>query len=207
MSKRSMCVAAAITLASAACAQASIVTVGGDLQQIAPPASTLLGAVQDNVFARIFPERVGHSLGGALPVQITAPGLVNAASDLTPGFVPAGTVFDCFYLWSDPVVGSVQNYSGFVIFDQPIIGIIVGRQELNLTDAPLGNPGTAYGDNSARGLELGSDQLILSVSMFRVDFAFNTSTATDDIRIITLPTPGAAGLLGLAAAAGLRRRR
>jgi hypothetical protein len=54
----------------------------------------------------------------------------------------------------------------------------------------------------------GNEAFTITLSQFRVNFRFNTTTATDDIRIITaVPAPGAAAMIGLAATACLRRRR
>lgn len=205
--QRAIC-AAVFALGLAASAQAAITGAGGDAVLGAAPASTLLGALESNTIARAFNESASFTLATNLPVNATAPGVYTSNGSLTPGVIAAGTVVNSHYVYVDPIAGGPANYEGFVEFDQPILGVIVLRGDLNSSDF-LGAPGTTYGDNGARGMELsGNEAFTITLSQFRVNFRFNTTTATDDIRIITaVPAPGAAATLGMVLLAGLRRRR
>ncbi|MFN5944471.1 MAG: hypothetical protein ACK5ZG_09830 [Phycisphaerae bacterium] len=199
---------AVISLVLAGASQAAITTTGGDAVLSPAPASTLLGAIESNTIARAFNEVSSFTLATNLPVNATTPGVYSSNGSLTPGVIAAGTVVNSHYLYVDPVGDGPAMYEGFVEFDQPILGVIVLRNGLNSSDF-LGAPGTTYGDNVARGMELsGNEAFTITLSQFRVNFRFNTTTATDDIRIITaVPAPGAAAMIGLAATACLRRRR
>lgn len=180
----------------------------GQAVEIAAPLSTVLNANQSNTEARVFAERTNWTLAADLNVNETRPGLYDAESDLLPGVIASGTQINSYYLWADPEGAAARRYEGSVTFDQPILGVILSRELLNVTDF-LGAPGTAYGDNNARGLELGAnaDRFSLSISGNVLRFNFNTSTATDDIRIITVPAPGAAVMGGLGLMILGRRRR
>lgn len=189
--------------------RAGIVASGGAATLGPAPASVLLDAVESNTAAPVFIESENLTLSVGLPVDVTAAGTVDALGDLTPGVIPAGTLLNSYFLFSDPVGNTASTYEGFVEFDQPILGVIVTRDNLAASDLLVGNPGTTYGDFPARNLELGanSDRVVLSVSRFRLGFRFSTSSAADHVRVITAPTPGAAALLAAAGLVGARRRR
>lgn len=204
----SRCAMAALALGAGFSAQAAVSSVGGAATLIAPPPSTLLGANQSLTRAWAFDEVSNFTLASNLLVNATTPGTYNSNGTLTPGSIAAGTVINSHYLYTDPVAGTLSTYEGFVEFDQPILGVICLRADINSSDF-LGAPGTAYGDNVARGLELSqAENFTITISGNRVNFRFNTSTATDDIRVITaVPAPGAAALLGLGGLLATRRRR
>lgn len=202
------CAMALLAMGAGVSAQGALTTSGGSAVIIAPPASSVLGATESNTQAWAFNEVTNFTLATNLLVNATTPGTYTSNGSLTPGFIAAGTVINSHYLYSDPVGGSTEAYEGFVEFDQPILGIICLRSDLNSTDF-LGALGTSYGDNSARGLELAqAERFTITIAGTRVNFRFTTSTATDDIRIITaVPTPGALALLGLGGLVTARRRR
>jgi uncharacterized protein (TIGR03382 family) len=53
-----------------------------------------------------------------------------------------------------------------------------------------------------------AEQFSITVTQFRINFRFNTTTATDDIRVITaIPGPGAMAVVGLGGVLAARRRR
>lgn len=203
-------IAIAFTLTTTACtlpALAAITAVGGAAVQIGPPTSVNLDALESNTSAFAFPEQQGVVLPAPLAVDVTAVGLVSSAGDLTPGTIPVGARVSSYLIHSDPVASGTAVYEGFVEFDETIIGLIVLRSTLGTSD-PIGNPLTIYADYTARGMELGNDQVRLVIGRTRVDFRFNTSGATDDIRVITLvPAPASAALLGLGGLITVRRRR
>lgn len=194
--------------ALAGTSQAAIINSGFDATVIAAPASSALGALESTTQAWAFNEVTNFTLATNLPVNATIPGTYTSNGSLTPGVIPAGTVVNSHYLYSDPVGSAAGNYEGFVEFDAPILGVIVLRADLNSTDF-LGAPATIYADNAARGMELSANEAFtITITQQRVNFRFNTTSATDDIRIITaVPAPGAAGLIGLAGLTTLRRKR
>lgn len=194
---------------AAGTSHAGVAAVGGATVQIAAPASAALGALQNNTNAWLFAERQGLTLASALSVDASGAGIYNAPGTLNGGTIASGTTVDSYYLYSDPVGGTSEVYEGFVRFDQPILGVIVLRAGLNGSDLLLGNPATIYADNNARGLELSTnaDRFTITVSEFELRYVFRTSGATDDIRIITAPTPGVLSLAGISGLVALRRRR
>lgn len=201
-------IGAVALVAIAGTSHAAIINSGGDVSVIAAPASSALGDLESTTLAWAFNEATNFTLTANLSVDATTPGVYTSNGSLTPGVIPSGTTVNSHYLYSDPVGSVLGNYEGFVEFDAPILGVIVLRPGLNLSDI-LGAPGTNYADNSARGMELSSNEsFTITITQQRVNFRFNTTSATDDIRIITaVPTPGAAGLLGLGGLAMLRRKR
>jgi hypothetical protein len=204
---RTLC-AVALAMGAGSITQAAITAGGGATNIIAPPPSTALGALESNTQARAFNEVTNFTLATNLPVNATTPGTYTSNGSLTPGIIPAGSVINSHYLYTDPVGGATAAYEGFVEFDATVIGIIVLRSDLNSSDF-LGAPGTIYADNVARGLELSqAERFTLTLTGNRINYRFNTSTATDDIRVITLvPTPGALALLGVGGLVAMRRRR
>jgi hypothetical protein len=200
--------AAAIAACAGTFAHAAITAGGGATTIIAAPPSAVLGASESNTQTWAFNEVSNFTLTAALPVNATTPGTYTSNGALTPGVIPAGTPISSHYLYSDPVGGSLSVYEGFVEFDQPILGVIVLRADLNSSDF-LGAPGTLYADNTARGMELSqAERFVITISGARVNYRFETSSATDDIRIITaVPAPGAAALASLSGLLAMRRRR
>ncbi len=187
-------------------ANAGIVAVAGPVL-LGPPAggSVELGAIESNFASRAFDERQSLVLTAGLELNITASG-TSVATSFSPGLVPAGTTIHSHFLHTDPVENTARIFEGTLTFDRPILGLITTTGRLNATDALLGLPGIAYeSTNTGRGLE-GTDRLTISADRLRLEFRFSTSSSTDNVRIITLPTPGAsAALLGLLPLA--RRRR
>lgn len=192
---------------------AAVVATTGAVELVAIPPSLVLGDFESSTRARVMFER-SRLLSLPLNVDITAAGLYDQTADLTPGPIPAGTMIQSYILHADPVAGTQRVYEGSVRFDEPVVGIIIGLNRLRDTDLFLGAPGTAYdGTDQARALEFNAagtgDEVSLSMTPDRrvVTIRWSTSTALDEVRILTLPTPGTSALAVLGLAAGLRRRR
>jgi hypothetical protein len=200
-------IAAASSALAAGSSMGSISSVSGAVALISPPVSTALNATESDTAAWAFDEVQGYTLPVGIAVNATLAGSYLSNGSLTPGVIPAGSVVNSHYIYADPFTGG--TFDGTVIFNQPIIGVIVLRSELNASDAFLGAPGTIYADNSARGMELNAnaDRFQIDVGLFEIRFRFSTGTATDDIRVLTIPAPATAGLVSIAALAAVRRRR
>lgn len=199
---------AAALLLTAAPALAGIIGTIGNVAQLPLPSSLAVDAIESNTAALIAFES-SQTLSAALAVDATTTGLFDAPADLTPGTIPAGTSIFSYMLHADPVGDGPETYEGSIRFDEPVIGLVVTSASLVALDPVLGNPGTTYSTNPARGLELSAnaDSVALSISPDRriVTFRFRTTGAIDEVRIITIPTPAAT--LALAPLALLTRRR
>jgi hypothetical protein len=190
----------------------------GTVSVISPPASVVVNSgLESNTSTYFFTEQQNLVLPSGVAVNITTPGLYNSNGSLTPGTIVAGTSVDSYYLHTDPVGAptSAINYAGSVTFDTQILGVIILDAQFNASNGLLGAPGTLY-SASGQGLELGTtagdDNVTLSADGKTLSYNLETSTAADDIRVITaasVPEPSAWILLftcaGLCVA--LRRQR
>lgn len=206
---------ALLTLAAATSASASLVSSTGSASVIAPPADVRVNmGLESDTSSFFFTEMQGLTLTSAVAVNISSSGLYSSNASLTPGSISSGTTIDSYYLHTDPV-GAPSNdiiFDGSLTFDTDILGVIVLDAQFAASNAELGNPGTLY-SSSGQGLELGGpDTVDLSISGRTLTYHLGTSTAADDIRIITaadVPEPGSLALvavsLGALAMAGRRR--
>lgn len=189
-------------------AHADIVSFGGSVALRTPPADISLGLWESATEARLWSER-NITLASPLSLDTVNTGTVTFESELAPGQVSAGTTVASFMLHADSVGSTQSIYSGFVIFDQPILGLMVLRPGLNGSDGLLGLPGVVYNTNAQRGLEFFpqiADPFTVSADRLRIDFMFTVSDWTDEIRIVTaVPSPGGLALI-LLGSAGLARR-
>lgn len=189
----------------------ALLSTSGQVQIIAAPPSVREGALESDVVARVFAERLGFVLPTDLVTDITAPGAYDTVAGLTPGVLPAGTVVDSFFLHADRVgsPGAAARYVGSVTFDVDILGLMVQVPALRASDAVLGAPGTLYSTSpTVDDLELDPaaperDSVVLSADRRTLMFDFRTTVSTDTVRIVTaagaVPEPAGALLLGLGA--------
>lgn len=201
---------AAVLLAAgvAGPAGADLVTTTPNVEVILPPASVAVHALESDTNVRVFQEKVAHTLGAPLFLDVDTPG-----SAISVGNLAAGTVVDSWYVHTDPVQNGPASYIATLTFDRDIYGLIVRDGSLVLSDPELAPVGTANaGATAARGVEFGgSDFFNLSADRRTVTIRWTTTTVVDDMRIVTAPTPEPASMvlagMGLASLAGLRRRR
>ncbi len=190
--------------------RADIVEVGGAAVVAEPPSSILLDEWESDTEIRGFFERQATLLAD-LALDHVASGLVNDESLLVPGLVPGGTAVRSYLFHADSVDGFDALLSGYVIFDTPILGVLIRTSTMNGTDDLLGRPGVTYGHHAGRRLELPPESLDtfeISGDRMRLDFTLKFDLANDNLRIVTaVPEPGALAMLSLVGFAGLRRRR
>lgn len=191
-------------------ASADIIEVGGAAVLAEPPANIALNQWESDTEIRGFFERQ-TVLFSDLALDHVNTGLVDHESLLVPGLVSAGTAVQSYLFHADSVAGFDALLSGYVVFDQPILGVLIHTASMNGTDGFLGRPGVTYGNSPGRRLELppGSlDTFEISGDRTRLDFTLKFAAAYDEIRIVTaVPEPGSLALLSLVGFAGLRRRR
>ncbi|HEV2756989.1 MAG TPA: Ig-like domain-containing protein, partial [Actinomycetota bacterium] len=129
-------------------------------------------------------------------------GNIDGFDDLRAGTIPAGTCIDSHLIHADGPGTTTWVYGGLtgpgateVSFASPIIGIIVTAPRLIASDADPGlAPGTTYGAEPVRGLELSTvfDELQINTSANRIRFRLHVAAADyDQIRVITLGDPNA----------------
>jgi hypothetical protein len=172
-------------------------SVSGNVEQIAPPPSVVLGALESNSFVRFFAERTANFLNQDVSADITQPSIVGNLSDLTPGVVSANQLVDSYLLHADAITDEQPSvtFHGSITFDRPILGILVRGPALSATDSNLGSPLTAYiPAEFNRGLELSSmspvgDSLQLSADFQTITFVLKSGALYDQIRVITASIP------------------
>lgn len=192
-------------------ASADIIEVGGAAVLAEPPTNIAINQWESDTEIRGFFERQTTLLSD-LELDHVNTGLVDDESLLVPGFVSAGTAVQSYLFHADSVDGFDALLSGYVVFDTPILGVLIKTASMNGTDDLLGRPGVTYGHTAGRRLELppGSlDTFEISGDRTRLDFTLKFGDAYDEIRIVTavVPEPGSLALLSLVGLTGLRRRR
>lgn len=187
---------------------ADIVKVGGAAALVEPPPSILVDQWESNTEIRGWFERQA-ALTSSLLLDHVDSGAVNNEPLLVPGAVPSGTTVRSYMFFADSVGEIPALLSGFVIFEEPILGVLVLGESLNSTDALLSRPGVIYGQQGTRELELDTthDSFEISADRFRLDFTLRFGFANDNLRVVTaVPEPGACSLLTMAGLAVLGRR-
>ncbi len=213
-----VCLAAPLDFTSKA--ESAVLTVSGNVVQIAPPLSVVQDALESNTVVQLFAEQTAILLNQNISVDITQPGAVNNASNLTPGLIAANQLVDSYLLHSDAIgVGNpIVTFQGSVTFDQPILGIIVQYFKLDATDSILGWPTTQYFPTTPnRGFDgegyyatafAVRDTLQLSTDFRTISFVLRTASQSDQIRVVTasVPEPTTIALTGGCLALGLAWR-
>ena len=168
-------------------ASADIIEVGDDAVLAEPPANIAVDQWESNTDIRGFFERQTVLLSD-LALDHVNTGLVDHKSLLVPGLVSAGTAVQSYLFHADSEDGFQAFLSGYVVFDAPIIGVLIKTASMNGTDDLLGRPGVTYGHTAGRRLELPPDSLDtfeISGDRMRLDFTLKFDAAYDEIRIVT----------------------
>ena len=170
----------------AVCAVTSFV---GQLKMIAEPKTVEVHKLEDNSAARLFSEKQNVVLSGSLTVDVTAVGTYSQEAGFRPANLLAGTRVNSYYLHSDRV-GRPNAFvfaRGSITFNEPILGVQATQAGLNQSDF-LGAPGTRYptvGREFDGKDRRNPDTFSISSDRRTITFAFQTSTESDDVRIIT----------------------
>lgn len=152
---------------------------------------------------RLFRERLNYSVvTTSIPVDFVTPKLYDQPTDL-PAPKPAiaiGTKVNSYLIHSDPPgqATTVLHRAATIGFTSDIIGVQVLKATLTQAQADqLQTPGTHYPATTS-GLELatgGNGDFARIVNPRTLSFSFKTSTAIDDIRVITKATVSEASAL------------
>lgn len=155
---------------------------------IAPPASTVPGALQSNTDIYAFEESQNFTMPGALVVNIPGtPGSYNSVASLPGGIIPAGTIIDSHFIHFDQVGAGTTTLTGSVTFAGKIIGVMCRNAALNGSDF-LG-VGTVYpAGNARRQLDWDPgmpEEITISADQYTINVKLITSNVVDQVRVIT----------------------
>ncbi len=168
--------------------QASALTLSGDVNMVFAPADVTADARTNNNRALMFTEQRDTTLASSLQVEAYLPGVYDASSTAAGRTLAAGRVVTSFFLHSDVSADAAtpKTMSGSITFNEKILGVIFG--DFAASDTLVGAPGTTYESAVGHGLDLSDpngDSFRISNNRMRLDFNFNVSGITDQIRIIT----------------------
>ncbi|MBX3390817.1 MAG: PEP-CTERM sorting domain-containing protein [Phycisphaeraceae bacterium] len=189
----------------ASAANAAITGVSGATTWLPlPPASCMPGALTGPT-AFAWNEKQGLLVANVACNMVNNPG---ASPGAVAGLVSG--VVDSHFIHFEPNTAT-QIVNGQVTFAGKIRGVIFKQLLLDITDVPLGSPGTVYPTgNPFRGLNASS---IFTINNNVLHFHFAAPVPTSDLielRVLTehvVPAPGAMALLGLGGLGAARRRR
>lgn len=165
--------------------------------------------IAESALVRVMQERT-DSLDAPLAVDGVIQGgeTFTQNNAATPGTIALGTEVISYIMHFDPVGSNaaLQKHAvGSVVFENDILGIVLGDGSLAATDAVLGSIGV-YGSTSGRGIALTGGDFI-KVSPDRRTLSFDWSIMGNDIsqmRVITLaPVAGDFDGDGIATSADL----
>jgi cysteine-rich repeat protein len=175
---------------------AAIVGTTGDIVEVTPPSSVLLGAVESNTQVIVFQEQGQLQLTSNIDVDISSPGTYFPSSTLSPWTIPADTLISgSYFLHFDAAAYTgYVTVDGSVTFECPIIGVSILTQQIDNSDSALGASGTTYptGMWPNRGLTfeeyvtLSADMMTLSMHL-EIDETVDPNL--DQIRVVTMCEP------------------
>lgn len=209
MRTRTISMSAAMLLAASSYSQTVVSSSASvDLLPTAP-SSVMPDDLTSPSLIRAFHEKQNVTLPTNVHLDVSAPGTYDGGGTGAPGHINAGTVVSCFFLHTNDPSPS-PSVSGFVTFQEDIIGFAFFDQTLGLSDF-LGSPTTLYpGSVSHRGYEPG-DLATISADLHTISINVNFAEPGDQLRVFTtattVPEPCTLVVLGLGAIACCRRRR
>jgi len=174
----------------------------GQVKAISAPRTVEVHKLEDSSAAKFFAEKQNVVLGSSLTVDVSAVGTYSQEAGFRPANILAGTRVNSFYLHADRV-GQPAAFvfaRGSITFNEPILGVQATQAGLNQSDL-LGAAGTVYpkvGREVDGNDRQNPDTFSISSDRRTLTFAFQTSTNSDDVRIITASSPLGAADVGQA---------
>ena len=169
------------------------ITLKGQTLAINAPATVAVNKLEDQNYAKFFAEKTGVTLSSALNVDASISGAYSCNPSMTPATILAGTKVNTYYLHAD-TEGACTTYNhmkGTITFSTPILGVISTTANLNKSDY-LGANGTFYPSAQRKAESPDAahpDFFWISADRKTLTFDLQTSTASDDLRIITEAAP------------------
>lgn len=179
----------AAILCAFACSTAGQTT-GGNVELLAGPPATVVMHQSESPNVRGFWEHQDLVLPSPVDVDYDTYGTHVGAPSTPASTLPAGTRVGVFFLYLDGPGMNTFEGDGWIEFDRPILGVIVGTAGLDDTDSLLGNSATAYptaGTEVFRGYEKGAGYWpdTFQFEERRITIAtIRTATAVDSMRIL-----------------------
>ena len=172
----------------------SVTSFVGQVAVINAPRTVEVNKLEDNNYAKVFTEQQNVTLSVPLTVDASKVGSYSHESSFKPANILAGTKVNSYYLHVDRVgvyANAFIHAKGSITFNEPILGIVATQVGLNQTDY-IGSKTTIY---PKVGRIMDATDLIhpevfaISSDRKTITFDFQTSGASDDVRIITAATP------------------
>lgn len=180
----SLLAAGALALSAPAAFASAILMTSGQVKerfhwQMVTVGSVEEGSFEHNTEVRVFQER--------LDLPLTSVVAVDAIPGGGAGSIPIDTYVSSFLVHLDRRAPSGESVvTGWIEFDQDILGVLYEDGSLDATDASLGMSELIYPVGNFRGLEFtgssGVDELLIASR--RIDFTLRTNVHLDQIRIL-----------------------
>lgn len=167
---------------------ASALSLSGDVNMVFAPASVQMNDRTNDRKALLFKEQTNTVLASDLNVEAYLPGVYDGSSAAAGRTLSAGRAVTSYFMHAD-VTSDADTpvlMTGSITFNDKILGVIFGN--FAASDALVGAPGTAYESAIGHGVDFADpngDFFRISNDRMRIDFSFNVSGITDQIRIIT----------------------
>lgn len=194
-----------VMAAGSSCLGAIVGTTGAG-QLVAAPPSLMPGVFANSTVVYAINEKSNVLFNGVIDrylPTIGVPYVLGTAAPVAPGPLWVNSHILHFDNRGKPQGGIV---TGTVTFDKAILGVIYTAPRLNASDAALGNPGTAYPFGwGNRGFSNVIDTFTV-INPFTIRFTLANGNDMDQLRVLTVPSPGTLAC-GIGLIAMARRRR
>ncbi len=150
-----------------------------------PPESVQTGTYLHN-YILLFQEQRQVELEDVLEVSLNEPGRyqVGFAGEDFRHELGVGARVDSYFLHFDTKTKKQTRCRGTVRFDQPIVAVIAGADQLVATDELLGSWCTTYDQCGELSRQLENDHVIISGDRKTLTLDWGVSTSADQIRVL-----------------------
>ena len=125
----------------------------------------------------LFDEQLSTTVGEAVEVDISQPGVYTADGEFSATTVGSGTEVSSYQLTRPIPQNPDHLFAGAVRFAEPIVGVIVDEAALAATDAELGAADTTYEPAGFQGLSSARDTITISDDRRGLDLVWSGTDA------------------------------